>query len=160
MSSMRSVPHSPDASPKYPLRQVAHCRTKSRRITEEGYVGSLPNVDLFAVSLIMNEKILASLRTELNEQTAQMRWSELQRYFAGGTLISVAPELDLIDAGARIAADDKASVQDWMNAGLLHRVSDAQALQWLAQDALLWTVVVKPWILVQHERCSPPASAQ
>jgi hypothetical protein len=33
-------------------------------------------------------------------------------------------------------------------------------MQWLTQDALLWTVVVKPWILVQHERRSPPASAQ
>ena len=105
--------------------------------------------------LMMNEKILASLRAELNEQTAQMRWTELQRYFAGGTLISVAAELDLIDVGARIAADDKASVQDWMKAELLHRVSDAQAMQWLAQDALLWTVVVKPWILVQHERRVP-----
>lgn len=104
---------------------------------------------------IMNEKILASLRAELNEQTAQMHWSELERYFAGGTLISVAPELDLIDVGARIAADDKASVQDWMKAERLHRVSDAQALQWLAQDALLWTVIVKPWILVQHERRVP-----
>ena len=109
--------------------------------------------------LMMNEKILASLRTELNEQTAQMHWSELQRYFAGGTLISVAPELDLIDVGARIAADDKASVQDWMKAELLHRVSDAQAMQWLAQDALLWTVVVKPWILVQHERRVPADAA-
>lgn len=109
---------------------------------------------------MMNEKILASLRTEINEQTAQIRWSELQRYFAGGSLISIAPELDLIDVGARIAADDKASVLDWMNAGLLHRVSDTQAQQWLAGDALLWTVVVKPWILVQHERLSPSGSAQ
>lgn len=108
----------------------------------------------------MNEKILASLRTELNQQTAQMHWSELQRYFAGGTLISVAPELDLIDVGARIAADDKASVQNWMNAHLLGKVSDAQATQWLTHDVLLWTVVVKPWILVQHERRSPPESAQ
>lgn len=108
---------------------------------------------------MMNEKILASLRAELNEQTAQMYWSELERYFAGGTLISVAAELDLIDVGARIAADDKASVQDWMKAELLHRVNDAQAMQWLAQDALLWTVVVKPWILVQHERRAPADAA-
>ena len=71
----------------------------------------------------------------------------------------VAAELDLIDVGARIAADDKASVQDWMKAELLHRVSDAQAMQWLAQDALLWTVVVKPWILVQHERRVPADAA-
>jgi len=61
-----------------------------------------------------HEKILASLRSELNEQTAQMRWSELERFFASGTVISIAPELDLIDVGARIAADDKQSVQRWM----------------------------------------------
>jgi hypothetical protein len=109
---------------------------------------------------MMNEKILASLRAELNEQTAQMHWHELQRYFASGTLISVAPELDLIDVGARIAADDKSSIEEWMSASRLHRVSDAQARQWLTQDALLWTVVVKPWILVQHERQLPPVPTQ
>ncbi len=53
-----------------------------------------------------HEKILASLRSEINEQTAQMRWSELELFFASGTVISIAPELDLIDVGARIAADD------------------------------------------------------
>ena len=57
-----------------------------------------------------HEKILASLRSEINEQTAQMRWSELERFFASGTVISIAPELDLVDVGARIAADDKQSV--------------------------------------------------
>jgi hypothetical protein len=46
-----------------------------------------------------------------------------------------------------------------MKAELLHRVNDAQAMQWLAQDALLWTVVVKPWILVQHERRAPADAA-
>ncbi len=108
---------------------------------------------------MMNEKILAALRDELNQQTAQMRWTELQRYFAGGSVIAVAAELDLIDVAARIAADDKASVQTWMNVGLLARASDAQATAWLEQDALLWTVVVKPWILVQHERRLPDNSA-
>jgi hypothetical protein len=107
-----------------------------------------------------NEKILASLHGELNEQTAQMRWSELERFFAGGTLISVAGELDLIDVGARIAADDKDSVLRWMNAGLLYKVTDEEASSWQAQDALLWTVVVKPWILVQHGRQQPPSTAQ
>ena len=109
---------------------------------------------------MINEKILASLRQELNEQTAQMRWAELERFFAGGTVISVAPELDLIDVGARIAADDKGSVQGWMDAGLLYKTTDAQASEWLQQDALLWTVVVKPWILVQHGRAQAAAMPQ
>lgn len=109
---------------------------------------------------MINEKILASLRQEINEQTAQMRWSELERFFAGGNVISVAPELDLIDVGARIAADDKASVEEWMHAGLVYRTTDIQAGDWVKNDALLWAVVVKPWILVQHERKHPPATAQ
>jgi hypothetical protein len=109
---------------------------------------------------MINEKILESLRRELNEQTAQMRWAELERFFASGSVISVAPALDLIDVGARIAADDKASVLDWMQAGLLWKVNDEQASSWQAADALLWTVVVKPWILVQHERQQPPAVQQ
>ncbi len=104
---------------------------------------------------MINEKILESLRRELNEQTAQMRWSELERFFASGSVIAVAAELDLIDVAARIAADDKASVLDWMQAGLLQKVNDEQATGWQSDDALLWTVVVKPWILVQHERRQP-----
>lgn len=109
---------------------------------------------------MINEKLLISLRQEINEQTAQMPWSELERFFASGNLINVAPELDLIDVGARIAADDKNSVQEWMNANLLHRVSDTQAAEWFKHDALLWVAVVKPWILVQHDRKLPPAIAQ
>lgn len=109
---------------------------------------------------MINEKILASLRQEINEQTAQMRWSELERFFAGGNVISVAPELDLIDVGARIAADDKASVEEWMGAGLLHRATDVQASEWVKNDSLLWTVVVKPWILVQHGRKQPSSTTQ
>ena len=109
---------------------------------------------------MINEKILAALRKEINEQTAQMRWSELERFFAGGNVISVAPELYLIDVGARIAADDKASVEEWMNAGLMYRTTDAQASDWVASDTLLWAVVVKPWILVQHGRKQPPSTAQ
>ena len=109
---------------------------------------------------MINEKILASLRQELNEQTAQMRWSELERFFASGHVITIAPELDLIDVGARIAADDRASVEDWMSAGLLYKTTDTQADDWSGQDALLWTVVVKPWILVQHNRKQPSSTTQ
>ena len=107
-----------------------------------------------------HEKILASLRSELNEQTAQMHWTELERFFASGSVISIAPELDLIDVGARIAADDKQSVQSWMNAGLLHKTTDDQATEWMKNDALLWVVVVKPWILVQCERMNPTTAKQ
>ena len=103
------------------------------------------------MTIKINEKILAELRAELNAQTAQYPWTELQRYFATGSVIIVAPELDLVDAAARVATDDKASVQQWMQAGQRGKVTDEQAAFWFTQNILLWTVVVKPWILVQHK---------
>lgn len=92
-----------------------------------------------------------ALRVQLNAETAQMPWTELQRFFAAGTVIAVSEALDLIDVAASIASDDKHAVAQWMDRGLLGKASDAQASTWLATDAVLWTVVVKPWILVQQQ---------
>ncbi|MDB5823766.1 MAG: hypothetical protein JWR21_2470 [Herminiimonas sp.] len=89
------------------------------------------------------------LRLRLNLETAQMPWSELQRWFASGNMIAVGSSLDLVEVAVRIARDDTALIQQWMVEGLLAKVSDAQAEAWLAADAMPWTVVVRPWILVQ-----------
>jgi hypothetical protein len=90
-----------------------------------------------------------ALRLQLNLETAQMPWSELQRWFASGNMIAVGASLDLVEVAVRIARDDTALVQQWMAEGLLAKVSDAQAEAWLAADAMPWTVVVRPWMLVQ-----------
>lgn len=92
-----------------------------------------------------------ALRAQLNAETAQMPWTELQRFFAAGAVIAVSDALDLVDVAASIASDDKHAVAQWMDKGLLGKASDAQASAWLAADAILWTVVVKPWILVQPQ---------
>lgn len=89
------------------------------------------------------------LRAKLNLETAQLPWRELQRYFAGGAVICVSDGLDLVEVAARIAQDDKTSVAQWMAERRLTRVTDQQAQSWHDNDAMLWTVVVKPWILVQ-----------
>jgi len=97
----------------------------------------------------MTDKQTELLRTRLNLETAQLAWQELMRYFAAGMTIAVSDELDLIEVAVAVANDDKAAVMQWMADGRIARVSDAQASVWLENDALLWTVVVKPWILVQ-----------
>lgn len=90
------------------------------------------------------------LRTKLNGETARFAWKELQRFFATGAVIAVADGLDLVEVALQIARDNKAAVEQWMAAGQLGQVSDTQAQAWLENDAALWTVVVKPWILVQQ----------
>lgn len=88
----------------------------------------------------------------LNQETAQMPWHELLRYFASGTVIVVSNDLDLVDVAARMSIDDKASVEQWLSENRLAKVTDEQAKAWLEADAALWTVVVRPWILVQQEK--------
>jgi len=93
-----------------------------------------------------------SLHDKINLETAQMPWSELLRYFAGGHVICVDDALDLVDVAARFSADDVQAVQDWLATGRLSKVTDEQARLWLEADAALWTVVARPWVLVQEKK--------
>lgn len=89
------------------------------------------------------------LKAKLNLETAQTPWTELQRFFAQGSVIRVDAGLDLIEVASRVARDDSEQIKAWMAQSLLAPVSTQQAKNWLAQDALLWCVVVRPLILVQ-----------
>lgn len=89
------------------------------------------------------------LEQQLNLETAQIHWRELQRFFASGNAIAVDPTLDLTHVAAQIAADNAAQLKQWMASGLVDAVKDTQALQWYETDALVWAVVIKPWVLVQ-----------
>ena len=92
------------------------------------------------------------VHAKLNMETSQIGWQELLRYFAGGLVIVVADDLDLVDVAARFTIDDKAAVEQWLNEGRIAKVTDAQAAAWLEADALLWTVVARPWVLVQEKK--------
>jgi hypothetical protein len=89
-------------------------------------------------------------KSKLNLETAQVAWTELQRFFAQGSVIWVDDSLDLIDVAHCIAQDDTGAIQNWMDKKLLERVQDEQAKLWLSDDTWLWSVVVRPLILVQR----------
>ena len=90
------------------------------------------------------------LRAKINLETSQIAWKELLRFFASGTVIAVSPELDLVDVAIHISEDRKEQVEQWLSANKLGKVSDDQARTWLESDAMVWSVVVRPWILVQQ----------
>ena len=108
--------------------------------------------------LLINDEAIVSetdpelIRAKLNSEAAQIGWNELQRFFAGGKLLYVDPELDLIEVAFSIQQDDREKVQFWMDQIQLSAVSDLQAKDWFANNRQLWTLVVKPWILVQLPR--------
>jgi hypothetical protein len=88
-------------------------------------------------------------RINLNLETSRIAWEELQRFFASGAAIFVSDSLDLIDVAIQISKDNQKQVLQWMETGLVARVTDAQALAWYEADAEVWAVVVRPYVLVQ-----------
>jgi len=96
----------------------------------------------------MSEEL--SLRNKINHETARFPWSELLKQFATGNVIAIDAGLDLVDIAEAMATDNTALIAPLLNEGKIAKVSDAQAQDWLEQNLMLWTVVVKPWILVQH----------
>ena len=88
-------------------------------------------------------------RAKIISETAKIPWQELQRFFAAGKVMLVAPGLDLVDVAHALQEDDVDQVKIWTEALQVMPVSDDQAKDWIASDELLWAVVVKPWVLVQ-----------
>jgi hypothetical protein len=95
------------------------------------------------------DKLQALSRDEIHSETSKIAWSELQRFFAAGRAIYISPDLDLVEVALQIANDNSDLVRKWMDGDKLAPVSDDQARYWIGADAIVWAVVVKPWVLVQ-----------
>ena len=89
-------------------------------------------------------------KEKVNLETSHIAWKELQRFFAGGTAVFVASDLDLVDVAYQFSVDNKDQVALWLQHNQVALVSDRQALEWFDADADVWAVVVKPWVLVQE----------
>jgi hypothetical protein len=90
------------------------------------------------------------LKARLNTETAKIGWSEIQRFFAKGQVFVVASKLDLIDTAAKMINDEKSSIKEWLEQGLILQATINDAKRWNENDPDLWAVVVAPWILVQE----------
>lgn len=100
----------------------------------------------------MSDTDKALLKAKLNLDTSLIAWHELQYHFAAGCVISVSPELDLVEAALSVSADEKEKIEQWLVSGMMGRVSDGEARIWYDSKATLWAVVVKPWVFVQEKR--------
>jgi len=98
----------------------------------------------------MNTSNSDFVREKVNLETSQIAWKQLQRFFANGSAVFVAPELDLVEVAYQFSIDNKIQVEQWLQNQQIALVSDQQALNWFEKDAEVWAVVVKPWILVQE----------
>ncbi|CCD39165.1 FIG00452399: hypothetical protein [Candidatus Paraburkholderia kirkii UZHbot1] len=90
------------------------------------------------------------LYVKLLGETAQIGWSELERFFAKGVLIWVKSDLDLVSVAEAVANDDKQQVTQWLSAGLIERMQAETAADLAVRDPELRAVVLSPWVCVQE----------
>lgn len=95
-------------------------------------------------------------KAKINLETAKIAWKGLERFFAAGSVIYVSPELELVDVAYALSCDDTEHFKTWMQNGKVEHVTDQQAITWHEADATLWSVVIKPWVLVQEIRVNRP----
>jgi|TARA_B110000914_G_C15179178_1_gene316542 hypothetical protein len=93
---------------------------------------------------------LSLLEQELCKETAKVKWSEIESFFANGSLVTVDNSLDLIQVAVAISENDSDQFKTWMSAELVLNTTDDMAIKWQQSDLSLWVVVVKPWVLVQE----------
>ena len=102
----------------------------------------------------MHTDRLATLHAKVNMETSRIKWKELQRFFASGVAIKVSATLDLVNVALQVHEDNQAQFEAWLTTELIGKVTDQQALAWIAEDTEVWAVVVSPWVLVQDSPLS------
>lgn len=98
---------------------------------------------------VSNEDIA---RAKIMGETAQIEWKQLQSFFAAGNVLHIAEDLDLVEVAFHFSEDDAATLKPWVEAEKIAAVSDKQALTWFENDAIVWSCVVRPWVLVQESK--------
>lgn len=90
------------------------------------------------------------LLAKLNLETARLQWPELERHFARGVVIRVAPGMDLVEVALTVAENRTDRVQGWLADGSIARADTPDAEGWHRRQPTFWAVVVAPWVLVQE----------
>ncbi|MCL7744221.1 DUF2288 domain-containing protein [Guyparkeria hydrothermalis] len=96
-----------------------------------------------------------TLYADLVGQTAKIGWSEIERFFAKGQILRIAPSLDLVEVAFAMIRDRTEPVAAWQEAGDLAALDTDTARRWAGGDVTLWAVVTPPWILVQETDEAP-----
>ncbi|MDG1163826.1 MAG: DUF2288 domain-containing protein [Porticoccaceae bacterium] len=93
-----------------------------------------------------------TLIARLNSETAKISWIELQKHYASGNVLGVAPSADLIKAAIALNQDNAPQIQIWLRDKSVFEISDQQAMDWYENQTILWALVIPPFVLVQEPK--------
>jgi hypothetical protein len=81
----------------------------------------------------------------------ETEWSWLRAHLERGGLILVNDSLDLAEAGLRVAEDDVAVIENWINAGKIGKPTEEQITHWNDEKQKKFAMlIVSPYVLIQE----------
>jgi len=91
------------------------------------------------------------MRDKLAATVGDVFWTDLRAHAARDALIIVADDLDLVDVGVAVAADDAATVQAWIRAGKLTKPTAEDLSRWSLEGAARFrSLIVQPFVLIRR----------
>ena len=105
----------------------------------------------------MSEKTLDkndpdSIKKKLEAEVGSADWKVLKPHFLRNAIITVTPDLEIIDVGLKVAIDDAGQIEEWMNIGKIARPSQADADGWEKAGTEVTVLVIAPFVLVQQRQ--------
>ncbi|MDA8782388.1 DUF2288 domain-containing protein [bacterium] len=91
-----------------------------------------------------------ALIARLNGETAKISWLELQKHYASGNVLGIAPAADLIKVAVALNQDNTPQIKTWLSDKSVFEIADQQALDWYDNNKILWALVIPPFVLVQE----------
>ncbi len=93
---------------------------------------------------------MSEIRTQLQEQLAEISWQDLQPHAKRDALILVDENLDIVEVGYAIANDDSKAVQNWISEQLIQKPTQQQLSNWNENPNQTFnTIIVQPFVLVK-----------
>lgn len=91
-------------------------------------------------------------KEELALAVVEADWHSLRPHLERGGLIVLARDLDIVEVGVKLAADDTIAIGGWITGGGLTRPSAEQIVAWDgARDKPFSTLIVSPYVLIQEK---------
>jgi hypothetical protein len=81
----------------------------------------------------------------------ETEWSWLRAHLKRGGLILVNDSLDLAEAALKVAEDDTAAIEKWINDGKIGKPTETQILHWNGESQKKFAMlIISPYVLIQE----------
>lgn len=98
------------------------------------------------------------MRERIAETKGRVFWTDLEAHVKRDAVIVAHGELDLVDVGAALAANDTKAVEAWIASGKLKKPSAEDISRWsVAPNLTFISVVVQPFVLINAPELPQPS---